>query len=208
MGYFSELDLDMPEKIPPAENLSFDDLRIIYATHGDDRSIYDEKDGIRSLVKFDYRKGFLTPVGDIEQSEWFKLAEKLITLNYEGWITDSLQEWLQEHHPPCFGKNEQTARQFALKSHVHRDFERERWLYYLPWNRKYRSEALLGKLFPTVIAPCCKVPGETTISLMRIENREIFGYCPHCFQASSLTILNDPCGSRRWLSKRDCEDAS
>lgn len=208
MGFFSELDIDMPEKVPPADALTFENLRIIYATHGDDRSVYEEINGEKRLVKFDYRKGFLTPVGDIEQDEWYALAEKLITLNYEGWITDSLQEWLQRHHPACKGKDERTARNFALKSHIHRDFERERWVYYIPWNRKYRSEVLSGKLFPTVIAPCCKVSGETTVAQLHIENREIRGYCPCCFQSSILTILNDPCGSRRLLMKKELEDAS
>lgn len=209
MGYFSELAIGLPATVPTAEKLTYEDLRIIYATHGEDRSVYDKTDGVRSLVKFDYRKGFLTPVGDIEQNKWYELAEKLITLNYEGWITDSLQEWFQLHHPSCKGKDEKTARYFALKSHIHRDFDRERWIYYIPWNRKYRSEVLAGRLFPTVLAPCCNVPGETTIAQLQlhIENREIRGYCPHCFQSSSLTIVNDPCGSRRLLMKKELEDA-
>ena len=208
MGYFSELETGIPKHMPSVEEIAFEDLRIIYATHGEDRSIYRESTDERQLVKFDYRKGFLTPLGDVEQDEWYALAEKLINLNYEGWITDSLQEWLLEHHPPCKGKDESTVWHFALKSHIHRDFDREKWVYYIPWNRKYRSEILTGKLFPTVTAPCCNVPGETTGALLRLENKEIHGYCPYCYKASKLTILNDPCGSRRLLMKKEFDEAS
>lgn len=189
-------------------NLTYEDLRIIYGTHGEDRSVYEITGDEKRLIKFDYRKGFLTPIGDVDRDVWYTLAETLINRDFDGWITDSLQEWYHEYHPSCKGKEEQISRGFALKAHIHREYDREGWIYYIPWNRRYRSGALAGRLFPTVIAPCCNVAGEITNALMRMERREIYGYCPHCFQFSSLTILTDPYGIRRKMMEKEQEDAS
>lgn len=206
MGTIAENLIDEINKLD-TENLVYEDLRIIYGTHGEDRSVYKINGDEKRLVKFDYRKGFLTPIGDIERELWYKLAETLINENFDGWITDSLQEWYHEYHPSCKGKDNRIAREFALKAHIHKEYDREGWIYYIPWNRRYRSGALVGRLFPTVIASCCNMAGETTNHLMRMERREVFGYCPNCFQFSSLTILADPCGSRRKLMEKELEDA-
>jgi hypothetical protein len=91
----------------------------------------------------------------------------------------------------------------ALKAHIHRDYDRPDWIYYIPWNRLYRPAALDGKLFPTVAAPCCDLPGETTTELLRMERRELYGYCPHCFKRARLTLISDPGNSRRALTREE-----
>ena len=180
------------------DKLRYEDIRIVYATHGEERSVYQEQeDGGRRLIKFDYRKGYLTPIGDIDRDLWQQIAETLIMRNYEGWITDSLQEWYASHPPNDSGADMSWF--FALKAHIHREFDRPGWIYYIPWNRLYRPAELQGKLFPTVVAPCCGVAGETTAELLRMEHREVSGYCPHCFRRTTLRILRDPGNSRRAL---------
>ncbi len=189
------------------DRLRYEDIRIVYATHGEDRSVYvEEENGRRRLVKFDYRKGYLTPIGDIDRDVWNQIAEALIMRSYEGWITDSLQEWYLAHPPSESGVD--MSWNFALKSHIHRDFNRPGWLYYIAWNRLYRPAALQGKLFPTVVAPCCGVAGETTTELLRMEHREVTGYCPHCFRRTTLRIISDPGNSRGALAREDGGEAA
>lgn len=188
------------------DRLRYEDIKIVYATHGEDRSVYEERDGKKRLVKFDYRKGYLTPIGDIDREVWNQIAEMLIMRSFEGWITDSLQEWYVAHPPNNSGID--MSWQFALKAHIHRDFDRPGWLYYIAWNRMYRPAELHGKLFPTVSASCCDKPGETTTELLRMERRELYGYCPHCFKRTKLELISDPGNSRRALMKDENEEAA
>ena len=198
--------IDSLDDVKP-DSLRYEDIRIVYATHGEERSVYEElEDGGKRLVKFDYRKGYLTPIGDIDRDVWQQIAEALIMSSYEGWITDSLQEWYSAHPPNDSGVD--MSWQQALKAHIHRDYDRPGWLYYIPWNRLYRPAALQGKLFPTVVAPCCGVAGETTAELLRMERRELFGYCPCCFKRSSLSLISDPGNSRRALMREDEGEAA
>lgn len=185
--------------------LCYEDIKIVYATHGEDRSVYEETEGKKRIVKFDYRKGYLTPIGDIDREVWQQIAEKLIVRNYEGWITDNLQEWYIAHTTNHSG--EDISWQLALKAHIHREFDRPGWIYYIAWNRLYRPGELAGKLFPTVVAACCEKPGETTAELLRMERRELYGYCPHCFSRTKLILLSDPGNSRKALVEDEMDDA-
>ena len=188
------------------DKLRYEDIKIVFATHGEDRSVYEEHEGKRRLVKFDYRKGFLTPIGDIDRDVWTQIAETLIMRSFEGWITDSLHEWYIAHPTSSIGGD--ISWHLALKSHIHRDFDRPGWLYYIAWNRMYRPAELDGKLFPTVSAPCCDIPGETTVERLRMERRELYGYCPYCFTRSKLKLISDPCNSRRKLMVEESEEAA
>ena len=54
------------------------------------------------------------------------------------------------------------VRQEALRLHVDRMFDNPRWVHFVPFNRKYRPEALGTAHLVTVANECCHTPGEVT----------------------------------------------
>ena len=176
--------------------LKYEDLRIVYGTYG---SGYEQETTVESESeaakpkRFTYRLGFLTPLGDIQRNIWYRLAEKLIYHNYEGWITDALQEWYLTHHPGD-GTSEK-AWQLALKTHIHREHESESWIYYIPWNRENRPSALEGNEYPTVSFLCCGHNCAIALVLIQNEKKVLYSRCPNCYEISELEVLS---GGNAW----------
>ena len=184
MGRFAELLIDI-DTDTDVSGLSYDNLRIIYGTYTTVNKPDEESENTEA-PKPKYQLGFLTPLGNISRDTWYKLAELLICKSYEGWITDALQEWYMEHHPG--DGSEEKARELALKAHIHKDYDKENWIYYIPWNRQYRSTAVAGKAFPTVSFLCCGHTEMVSPELIATENKQQYSRCPYCYQRSEVLI--------------------
>ena len=104
--------------------------------------------------------GVETALGEIEQKTWCQIAEALIDRKEESSLLKCLVEWKTEHNYLHASKEE--IRKEALQMHVARLFDNPLWADYVPFNRKYRPDALKAAHLVTVINECCKKPGEVT----------------------------------------------
>jgi len=153
--------------------LTFDKIRWKYSTG------IDESTGKRENKVFKYRSGVMTEIGDIEISVWCKLAETLIASEGENELHRKLMEHLKER-PNSMYRNLDEVRQHALQLHVMRIFDDPAWVDYIPFNRKYRPEAVSHKQFIHEITPCCQKTGEITSEQIRFDGTEKKTFCPHC----------------------------
>lgn len=131
-----------------------------------------------------YRTGVETKLGDIEISEWMDLMQGLIEKSGELALNGALIEWLAEHNYRKASKSE-IARE-AMELHSNRIFDNEEWVDFLPFNRRYRPEALSGIETVEVFTACCQQWG--TVTRRRLEwDRSIYGKrvsCPICGRLS------------------------
>ncbi|WP_418558331.1 hypothetical protein [Hominenteromicrobium sp.] len=104
--------------------------------------------------------GVKTALGEIEQKIWCQIAEALIERRGESPLLKCLVEWKTAHNYAHISKEE--IRKEALQLHVARLFDNPLWADFVPFNRKYRPDALKSAHLVTVINECCKMPGEVT----------------------------------------------
>lgn len=115
------------------DNLTFEGLRKKYGTgraytiSGKGR---DKKEG--------YRHGVMTDYGDIELSDWKKLARMLIQRAGEENIQKWLYEWFTENG--FWIRGDENIEDYSLEIHIARLFDKPEWRDYEAFNRKYRPE--------------------------------------------------------------------
>ena len=114
------------------KSLTFSDLRFLYSTG---RSYTISGSGRNRSTG--YRNGVMTPVGDLEISEWSALMHRLIDRAEEREIYDALLQWATENCPWLHNKSE--WEQEALQLHSMRIFENPEWTAYASFNRQCHS---------------------------------------------------------------------
>ncbi len=130
--------------------------------------------------------GVQTKLGEFEESAWYKLAEALIQRDHEEGLYEQLLEWETEHNYAGYSKKE--LREEALHIHSMRIFDNPEWVDFVPFNRRYRPEALASAHLVTVVCECCNVPSEVTQEQI---NRSCNGTvcCPHCGRWALFEII-------------------
>lgn len=123
----------------PREELTFSDLRHHFGTG---RSYIKSGSG-RDRV-YGYRRGVMTDIGDIEESEWKSLMLDLIQRSNEMGIYEALKRWSKECCAWLHSKAE--VEEYALELHSARIFENPSWAGYEQFWRDY--------------APCLAKEGE------------------------------------------------
>lgn len=175
----SILRIDNASDIDPA-SITFTSLRWHYGTGIAISS------GTGIYKKSGYRNGVMTDLGDIKESTWCELAEKLIQDSHEQWLLDALFLWEQEHNYAKKSKAE--LRVEALYAHIRRIFDDPKWAYFIPFNRRFRPAALEHAHIVTVITDCCGLPGEVTQEQV---DHAYGGYifCPLCGRSSLFKLV-------------------
>lgn len=169
--------------------LTYNDIRIHLWT-GQDRSVYQKgADGRNHLAKSMYRHGIMTDIGDIRADVWYELAKMLINREYDGWLTDALEEWYTYlSHKYNHNVSKKEVWNDSMSGTISRIYDRESWVYYIPFNRKYRPHVLNGKTFLTTLSSCCNKPGQIPREVNHFSGRY---YCPHCGRWSEAKILGE-----------------
>lgn len=90
--------------------------------------------------KYGYRHGVQTPIGDIEENLWYELMRELIIQNGDTVLFEQLLEWHMAI--PIAGQSKKEKEQYTLRCFSHRIFDDEKWVDYIPFNRKYRPAIL------------------------------------------------------------------
>ena len=114
------------------EKFTYADLRFLYGT-GQAYTI----SGEGRHKKTGYRVGAMTPVGDLEISEWCSLMHELIERTGEQELYAALVQWITDHFPALHSKDEREKE--ALELHSMRIFENPKWVDYEAFNQKYHS---------------------------------------------------------------------
>lgn len=141
--------------------------------------------GQGAYKKHSYRSGAMAELGDIEEHIWYAAMEYIIQREKEESLLNALIEWERKHG---FSRNEKERRQEALVKHSMRLFDRQEWVGYIPFNRKYRPEVLAQADIRHAIFDCCDMAGEVTQAQI---DRAYIGTisCPHCGCWSTFTVL-------------------
>lgn len=167
-----------------ANGITFENLRYHYGTG----RAYTISGTGRNRVT-GYREGVKTNLGDLEISEWMDLMQQLIEKSGEQAIYAALIEWLTEHNYRKASKSE-IARE-AMVQHSYRIFDNEEWVDFIPFNRRYRPQALSGVEIVKVFTSCC--PKWSRITKRRMEcDKSIYGSritCPICGRLSEYKTI-------------------
>ena len=129
------------------------------------------------------RVGVQTTFGDILESVWREAVERVALRDYESWLVDALEEWSTKL---AFISSRGEARKYALELYSSRIFDNKQWVDYTEFNRKYRPDVVKDEQFLTVMAECCKQPGEMT----RERYEDGYATCPICGRAAEVTLIN------------------
>lgn len=161
-------------------DVSFADIRYRVGTG----RAHTEKDG-HGKKTCHYRVGVSTPIGDIEESVWYQVANALIEREGETELFSQLKDWVKDHIAWVRTKDE--ISQYAMRLHVNRIFDDPEWVDFLPFNKKYRPEALDGVETVFVKTECCALPGNVTAAQVK---RAYDGLvcCPHCGRFSAFEL--------------------
>ena len=114
--------------------LSFEDL-CAHSSTG--RSI---TKGLGRDKTYSYRQGIGTNAGDIEQSVWCEVVNRLIVRAQEQKLFQYVKEWVKENSHRW--RNVKELELEALKLHSMRIFDNPDWYAYFDFNSKYRPEIL------------------------------------------------------------------
>ena len=171
---------------PRNDNLpTFEDLSCHYGTG---HAVLSSSEG-RSKV-CGYRHGIMCAMGDIELSDWQRMMKELISRSGEDGLHHQLALWEKEHSYLQCGEAE--FEQDILELHSSRIFDNPEWVYFVPFNQKYRPDALIGVPLVTVCTECCGTPFLTTQALIDRDGKEQT-YCGICGRWSPYQILSaDP----------------
>ncbi len=130
------------------------------------------------------RIGVQTALGDISETVWREAVEHVALRDYESWLVDALEEWSKSL---AFVKGRNEARKYALELYSSRIFDNKQWVGYIEFNRKYRPDVVKDERFLTVMAECCRKPGEMT----RERYEAAYTTCPICGRSDEVTIINN-----------------
>lgn len=164
-------DIDIP-------SLDFDDISYRYGTCVSCSS------GIGREKKRSSHMGVQTEIGDIREDLWYQLAEQVIGMHGETWLLEALETWCREMgHYPRYGFD---LHKISLEIHSNQIFDSEEWIYYIPFNRRFRPEMMEGRQFPKVRVHCCEgAICEVTKAALR---RDIVP-CPRCGAFRSYEVV-------------------
>ena len=163
--------------------LTFQDLHFCYCTG---RSFLLSGSGRNKT--FGYRHGVMCALGDIEQTEWVQLMHQLIDKTGEQQLYEQLLQWYTDHNYAHSSRSELGME--ALQAHSHRLFDCERWVDYVPFNRRFRPEVLARTKLALIQCCCCEEPGLTTqAQLDSAHNGTVC--CPVCGRWSAYHIITN-----------------
>ena len=157
---------------------AFADLRVHYGTA---RSYLISGSGRNRVTG--YRNGVMTNLGDLTLSEWTQKIQTLIAEHQEETLQENLLLWLREHN--YTRDSLQELREEALKLHAARIFDNPLWVSYIPWNRRFRPEALDESRLVWVETVCCRKPGQVTREQIDKAYQHTVS-CPHCGRFSEF----------------------
>lgn len=160
--------------------MSYEDLRWQYGVF---RSKVVGKGRSKKITSY---YNVMTNLGEIEQDQWCRLAKALIERDHETWLLNCLREWEATHN--YTGRTEQGILQEALILHIARIFDDPCWVGYIPFNKKYRPEALKDAHLVRVKTSCCGTPGLVTKEQVDHRTNGTIP-CPHCGRWSEYTSL-------------------
>lgn len=177
-----QVDISAASGVPNVERLTFSDLKVHYGTG---RSYLIKKDGKKNVTG--YRHGVMTNSGVYEIHEWKRLVKQLIEESGEQELQAQLLEWEREH---SYGRrSDKEIEQSTLKLHASRIFDDRQWRDFIPFNRRFRPEALKGVEFLWIRTPCCEAPGQVTRE--QADAADARGgqiLCPHCGRLNTYRI--------------------
>jgi hypothetical protein len=163
--------------------LTFDDL---LCRHFTGRSYIQSGEGRNRVCG--YRVGVQCSLGDIEQSEWFRMVRELIERKGEQHLYEQLLEYLTEHNYTRSTKIQLERK--ALELHADRIFDNEAWVGFLEFNQKYPPEVAASTKVVHIRTECCGEPGaipQTQLdSCKHLDDRV---RCPHCGRWAHYEIL-------------------
>lgn len=133
-----------------------------------------------------YRNGVMTKLGDVEEYIWYSLAENIAQRDGEMWLVDALTAWEKEHNYMNALPSQLYNR--ALQHYAARVFDHPQWVYYIPFNRRFRPDVLDEAHIVTVINDCCNKPGAVTQEQIDQAYDGTIA-CPHCGRWSKFSIV-------------------
>ena len=166
---------------------TFDDLRFHYSTG----RVFTISGSGRNAKK-EYRHGVQCNLGNIEESKWCFLMDELIDRSDERELHNQLLEWIEEN-PWHMAQKELDLEAFRL--HSMRMFDCELWADFLPFNYRYRPNALHNIKTCWIMTDCCNLPGEITQAQLdekynRNDKGEKITRCPICGRWSTYRIID------------------
>ena len=90
--------------------------------------------------KSDYRCGVMTDIGDIRRDIWRRVAEHIARRDGQEWLVKALVEWEDAHGYDQLSQED--IYYSALFLYSHESFDDPQWYGFIPFNRKYRADAL------------------------------------------------------------------
>ncbi len=160
--------------------LNFEDLRWKYGT------FQSTSTGSGRHKEYGSWTGVKTSIGEIEKSVWYQAAERLIHQKGEQKILDALTQWGMEHN--YLRESPSQIRKAAMQLHIDRIFENPRWVDFVPFNCRYRPEALERAHLVKIINSCCEQPGEVTQEQIDASDNGTVA-CPCCGRWSPFRVL-------------------
>ena len=130
--------------------------------------------------------GVKTGLGEIEVKVWCQAAEKLIQQKGEQELLGYLTQWCSERN--ILKESADRIRKRALQLHVDRIFDNPRWVDFVPFNRRYRPEALEHAHLVTVVNECCQKPGVVTQEQIDASDNGTVA-CPCCGRWSPFRVI-------------------
>ena len=180
-----ELRKQMTKEYDPSE-LTFEQLRVRHWSGKDTVS------GVGRYKSHTYHHYAVTALGEIELAQWRKLAKELIARNNEQDLQANLLEWEREHN---YTRMQPTALELeSLDLHVSRIFDNPLWVYFVPFNQRYRPEVIEEAHLVWVKNVCCDEPGQTTqeqVDAAREHDGSKIIACPCCGRWSAFEVIED-----------------
>lgn len=171
----------------PLEQYTYENLRMHYGTG----QAFTEGSG--RYKKHGYRSGVQTGIGDIEERLWIEIAEELIALKGDAELLAAFNEFFETDTATSNWKRKEKKIR-ALDAVLSGLQDSKSWVAYVPFNQKYRPEAIDPQDLVMVVNECCQKPGWVT--RQQIQKRIEFGTpdqvaCPICGRLSRYRRQED-----------------
>ena len=160
------------------EKLTFDDLAQQY-DHLESRTQMENGRRVTRFISYVH-----TRRGNVERSQWQSMVRELIREAGEEELFQQLLEWTGER--TLWLKTEKERENYALELHASRIFDKEEWVDFVPFNRKYRPGRLTSAGLVPVEADCCGKEFITTFA--QIQNGIGTVCCPYCGRFSNYKM--------------------
>ena len=160
------------------EKLTFDDLAQQY-DHLESRTQMENGRKVTRFISYVH-----TCQGNVERSQWQSMVRELIREAGEEELFQQLLEWTRERIP--WFKTEKELENYALELHASRIFDKEEWVDFVPFNRKYRPDRLASAGLVPVVADCCGKKFITTLAQLQNVTGKV--RCPYCGRFSNYKM--------------------